>query len=406
MGWSKTKKSHITYIDSTRDETYGQYWHSGEWVDFEAIEDTLYVFGETQTSTHYRTVHGPVFGDDLARRQVFSQKMTFWEREMVMLKAFEALWKARTLAEFEAGAALVPISLNLFYADRDQHIAFWHLGKYQDRRDGVDPRLPHRGDGSEEWAGFIPFAQLPAQSDPPQGYFVNWNNKPASWWDHGDSIPWAFANELDQIGGTDRVAAIDNFIGPLSQVSFDNLKDVPRQIGDHGTYQQAIELSTTAIFDENILPPGQSGFISLAGQPSPHFADQWPLHMSGQFKDMEFELIRETPTLIRGPDRSALQVPALGQNAPNPFNDGTVIRFVLPVGADIDPGPVQPGRTASRDPGGRGPPGRPGPGGPAPGFGGVLVPAAGGRPSRSAQIAAVAIRGYCQSTLWGRVLSQ
>ena len=33
---------------------------------------------------------------------------------------------------------------------------------------------------------------------------------------------------------------------------------------------------------ENVIPPGQSGFISAAGVPSPHFADQWYLYTSSE----------------------------------------------------------------------------------------------------------------------------
>ena len=87
---------------------------------------------------------------------------------------------------------------------------------------------------------------------------------------------------------THRAARIDAFVGPLSDFTFANLKDVPRQIDSHGTYQQAIELSLSTIKDENILPPGQSGFTSLSGQRSPHAADQWPLHVNWEFKDMIF----------------------------------------------------------------------------------------------------------------------
>jgi penicillin amidase len=39
---------------------------------------------------------------------------------------------------------------------------------------------------------------------------------------------------------------------------------------------------------ESVLPPGQSGFISLATGPSPHLADQTPLFTSFRFKPAEF----------------------------------------------------------------------------------------------------------------------
>ena len=35
-----------------------------------------------------------------------------------------------------------------------------------------DPRLPHNGDGSEEWLGTVPFDQMPHVVNPPHGYIV------------------------------------------------------------------------------------------------------------------------------------------------------------------------------------------------------------------------------------------
>ncbi|RMD92060.1 MAG: T9SS C-terminal target domain-containing protein, partial [Calditrichaeota bacterium] len=293
----------------------------GEWREFEVIADTVFQFAKPVPFTHYRTVHGPVIGADLANKQVYALKMTFWQQELEMMKAMFGIFQAQTLSEVESFAAMIPMSFNLFYAGKDQTIKFWHVGKYQDRRDGVDPRLPHKGDGSEEWHGFIDFKDLPHAENPAQGYFVNWNNKPVAWWNNGDNIPWGADSAF-----THRVEKIDRFVGPIQGFSFENLKDVPRQIQSHGTYQQAIELSTENIIDENILPPGQSGFISLSGKKSPHFDDQWPLHLNWQFKDMLFG------TDVTSDVRSAGVVPqrfVLLQNYPNPFNPVSLIKYRL-----------------------------------------------------------------------------
>ncbi len=34
------------YIDSTRSDTFDQYWHNGEWLDFEVFQDTVYQLTE------------------------------------------------------------------------------------------------------------------------------------------------------------------------------------------------------------------------------------------------------------------------------------------------------------------------------------------------------------------------
>lgn len=306
------------YIETTFDASYSSYWHNGTWVPFEAIPDTVRdVNGGEWPHTIYRTMHGPVFGDDLANHQVFTYKMAFWDRELDMIPGFYDIASGQSLNDFEAALAQLPMSFNVFYAGRDQSIKYWHTGWYQDRTDGVDPRLPHDGDGSEEWGGIRPFASLPADLNPTQDYFVNWNNKPVVWWDNGDNVPW--------VGGHP-VTMIDGYVEPISSFSYEDLKETPHEIFSHGTYQQAVEFGTGVINDENIIPPGQSAFVGLDGQPSPHLTDQWTLHLAWDYKDM---LFGQTPVAV-DPLESAGARAAPHRNTPNPFRPHTEISFIVP----------------------------------------------------------------------------
>lgn len=311
------------YIETTSDDSFTSYLFDGEWLPFEAFTDTIQVVdGDPIIFEHYRTVHGPVFGHDLANQQAFSVKMTFWQRELDMMRMAYGLATAQSLAEVEDALALQSMSFNTFYADIDENIKFWHVGRYQDRTDGVDPRLPHNGDGSEEWQGFLDFSELPQDSDHPQGFYVNWNNKPVRWWNNGDNVPYHGNTSL-----TIRVQLIDSYVRPIEAFSYDNLKSVPQEINSHGTYQQALEVSTDGFVNAmNIVPPGQSGFIDLTGQPSPHFDDQWPLHLAWEYKTFNFDegaLHIETDSSMDG------QTFEKTGNYPNPFAPETTIRFQL-----------------------------------------------------------------------------
>ncbi|MFC1608067.1 penicillin acylase family protein [Candidatus Latescibacterota bacterium] len=320
------------YIETTFDNTFSAYLYNGEWIDFERIDETIISSGEEISFTHYRTIHGPVFYDDIENRQVFSARIAFWNREAETLDALYRMWKAGNLTEFEAGVSTIPVSFNMFYAGDDQTIKLWHVGLYQDRSDGIDPRLPHLGGGDEEWGGIIPFEELPSVENPIQGYLANWNNKPATWWKNGDNIPWALIrnDEFDMSNPyyrqTDRVMVIEQYIAPIIQFSYDNLKNVPKQIQSYGTYMQAIEFDGQNIRDENVLPPGQSGFIDMNGVHSPHFNDQWPLNQNWEFKDMEFGESAEKRHTDTAKKPSII---TLSQNTPNPFNSSTVIPFTL-----------------------------------------------------------------------------
>jgi len=304
------------YIDSTKDTSFSQYFYNGEWHDFEVITDTIHVrLGASEIFKHYRTVHGPIIADDLEKQQVFAQKMTFWNEEVTMMKFFFDSYKATTLEQFENLVKdYFVMNFNLHYADQDQNVKYWHTGKFQDRSDGVDPRLPHKGDGSEEWGGFIPFEEMPQADGTDQDYFVNWNNKPVSWWDNGDNVPWV---------GDHRVRLMYEYVDPISSITYDDVKAVPQNLNSHGSYQQAFELTGDGWTDENIVPPGQSGFIDWMGVKSPHFDDQWQLHRDWKFKDM---LFGELSVSVDREENLPQQF-VLHQNYPNPFNPITTIRF-------------------------------------------------------------------------------
>ena len=90
-----------------------------------------------------------------------------------------------------------------------------------------------------------------------------------------------------------------DFLHPLGPV----LGEIP--LSNRATYAQIVELSTP-IVAANIIPLGQSGFISPAGVPDPHFGDQLALYREFQYKPMQLislstlylpAILRNVPTL-------------------------------------------------------------------------------------------------------------
>jgi acyl-homoserine lactone acylase PvdQ len=69
-------------------------------------------------------------------------------------------------------------TFNVFYAD-DRDIAMYSSGRLPIRAKNVDPSLPARGTGRNEWRGFLPASRHPQQVNPGTGYILNWNNRPA-----------------------------------------------------------------------------------------------------------------------------------------------------------------------------------------------------------------------------------
>lgn len=326
VGWTWTSgvsDNVDTYIDSTQSMNFNDgYWHNGGWVDFEVIVDTINMIVGEEIFTHYRTIHGPVVSSYLPLKQVFSHKMTFWMDELLMAEYVYDVNKATSIYEYENALSTASMSFNCFVVDQDQNIGFWHSGRFQDRTDGVHPYLPHKGDGSEEWGGFIDFEDLPQSLNPDLGYFTNWNNKPAPGWNNGDFGPWISGGWI-----CDGVDYITNYVTSFSNMTLEDVKNVPNAISSHGTFQAAYEFNGSDIIDYNINPPGQSDLVHLDGTPSDHKNDQWPLHQEWNFKEMLFgeEIAGTDPDIL--PNEFKLFAPY-----PNPFNPITTIRFSVETG--------------------------------------------------------------------------
>ena len=77
-----------------------------------------------------------------------------------------------------ASASKILYTFNWFYVD-NQDTGYFVSGLDPIRPSNVDPTLPTWGTGGSEWQGYLSFAQHVHEVNPPQGFFVSWNNKPA-----------------------------------------------------------------------------------------------------------------------------------------------------------------------------------------------------------------------------------
>ncbi|MEO6886703.1 MAG: penicillin acylase family protein [Jatrophihabitantaceae bacterium] len=74
--------------------------------------------------------------------------------------------------------AKILFTFNWFYVD-DKDTGYYVSGLDPIRPSNVNPSLPTWGTGGSEWQGYLPAAQHVQEINPPQGFFVSWNNKPA-----------------------------------------------------------------------------------------------------------------------------------------------------------------------------------------------------------------------------------
>ncbi|MCB2199334.1 penicillin acylase family protein [bacterium] len=305
------------YIDSLQLTDRTRYLYNGEWRPMETIDDTIHSYDANYfIRRHYRTLHGPVLGYDFPNNYAFTMKEGMYGREHLMIYMNIRTNRATTVEEFRDALVGIPYSFNITYCDSDGQIGYVHIGQYHDRSDGVDPRLPHFGDGSEEWGDFLSFDDLPQATGADQDYFANWNNKPAPWWDNSDEVYWV---------GNDHVTQIFDFITSEALHSFEHLESLDEVLDRQGSYTEMISWE-----DDNhalsLGAPGQSGFLSLDSIPSPHYNDQYEMFLEHEHKPWLFG-----PSWTDVPQRR-VTVPggfSLDTIYPNPFNGMTRVQLTL-----------------------------------------------------------------------------
>ncbi len=205
-----------------------RYRFKGKWVPMQVIHELIPVAGQKPVDyVIYRTVHGPLFQIDKASGTAFSMRYASWKREQGTVVGFAEQAQDHNLVQYRRSISKIVTLHNFFYADRRGNIAYFGAGLVPilPKCKACDPRLPHPGDGSQEWRGFIPFSQMPHSINPRQGYLVNWNTKP-------DRKHYYQQNGGDEYWGTiyrsDRIAQI---IRAHPHMTFSQALSVERDIG-------------------------------------------------------------------------------------------------------------------------------------------------------------------------------
>lgn len=158
-----------------------QYWWQGSWRTIEQRNVTIWArvdssFAPVEKVFNY-TIHGPLFEEPNGR---FALKWTGANGS----KTTEALYKLAKATDYTAFLlALEDIecpNLNFLYADTSGNIAYHAAAAQPIRGPGSGPSPLNGSSGSEEWMGFIPFAQLPQSYNPSTGFLVVANNRPVN----------------------------------------------------------------------------------------------------------------------------------------------------------------------------------------------------------------------------------
>ena len=177
------------------DET--RYRWKGEWKTFDVRRETIRVRGGKDVELLVRSsVHGPIVSDGGAFEglsavgRAVAFRWTALDAVDRTAEAIDGIDRAKNWTEFLASVRLFHApAQNFLYADVDGHIGHTASGSVpiRPRADGL---RPVSGSGEDDWAGYIPFEELPRTFDPPRGFVVAANNRVAS-----ERYPYAISRD-------------------------------------------------------------------------------------------------------------------------------------------------------------------------------------------------------------------
>jgi penicillin amidase len=156
---------------------------------FAVLQETIKVRGAPDEKLMVRiTRHGPVVSDVLRpaaglapRGHVLAFEWTALASDDTSIRAALKLVRARDWKEFRAALRdLQAPQQNMVYADVDGNIGFIAAGRVPVRKPGNDLEglAPAPGwEAKYDWAGWIPFDELPQSYNPPSGEIVTANQK-------------------------------------------------------------------------------------------------------------------------------------------------------------------------------------------------------------------------------------
>lgn len=166
------------------------------WVEVVKVKDTAPVEVIAR-----RSVHGMVVSLDSDSGIAYTRARAWEGAEVQTLMAWINLGKDESMDAVQARLSGVAANINFYYMDVDGNIGYTHGGRYPQRADSHDSRIPGDGTGSDDWLGFRPYLDNPSVRNPDQGYIVNWNNRPAAGWLASDlwTYTWSKADRSKHI---------------------------------------------------------------------------------------------------------------------------------------------------------------------------------------------------------------
>jgi acyl-homoserine lactone acylase PvdQ len=176
----------------------------------------------------YQTsVHGPVIATATVDGQPYalSRRRSTFGRDALNLAALHDMTagEASTPSRFWRAANQFEFTFNWAYASREA-TAFFSSGLLPRRARGLDRRLPTLGTGGYEWRGFLSQNEHPHDVGGPRGLLLNWNNRSAPGFMHGDTEPYGSAQRVELFDGFPWRPRLTDDVGIMNRAATEDVR--------------------------------------------------------------------------------------------------------------------------------------------------------------------------------------
>ncbi len=175
------------------------------------------------------TVHGPVIGTATVHGNAYAlaRKRSTYGQDVLSLAALKAMTEGRatTVQRFWKFANRFGFTFNWSYVSR-RATSFFSSGRLPIRARGLDRRLPTLGTGAYEWRGFLSELAHPHDIAGPNSLLLNWNNKAAPGWMHGDDQHLGAVQHVQLFGPFPKRPRVNDVVGVMNKGATQDVKGV------------------------------------------------------------------------------------------------------------------------------------------------------------------------------------
>ncbi len=176
---------------------------------------------------YHVTVHGPVFATATigGKPYALSRRRSTFGRDGLNLAALKDMTegKASTPGRFYRTANQFGFTFNWAYVSR-RKTAYFSSGYLPKRPKGLDRRLPTIGTGEYEWTGFLKAGKHPHDATGPDGLLLNWNNRSAPGFMHGDDEPYGSVQRVEMFDRWPASAVITDNVGIMNRAATEDVR--------------------------------------------------------------------------------------------------------------------------------------------------------------------------------------